>query len=73
MVNVQPTNQKLEDRARRIIQEATGVTYAEATELLDRAGRSVRIAIIMQKRQISRDQAETLLKESNGRIQEALK
>jgi N-acetylmuramic acid 6-phosphate etherase len=28
MVNVQPTNQKLEDRARRIIQEATGVTYA---------------------------------------------
>ena len=26
MVNVQPTNQKLEDRARRIIQQATGVS-----------------------------------------------
>jgi N-acetylmuramic acid 6-phosphate etherase len=73
MVNVQPTNQKLEDRACRIIQGATGVTYAEATELLDRAGRSVRIAIIMQKRRISREEAETLLKESNGRIREALK
>ena len=73
MVNVQPTNQKLEDRARRIIQEATGVTYVEATEVLDRAGRSVRTAIIMQKRQISRDQAEALLKESKGRIREALK
>ena len=58
MVNVQPTNQKLEDRARRIIQEATSVTYEQAAELLDRAGRSVRIAIIMQKKQISREDAE---------------
>jgi N-acetylmuramic acid 6-phosphate etherase len=73
MVNVQPTNQKLEDRARRIIQEATGVTYPRAAELLDQAGRSVRIAIIMQKKQISRDEAETLLARSNGRIREALK
>jgi len=73
MVNVQPTNEKLEDRARRIIQEATGLTYLEATELLDRAGRSVPIAIIMQKRRISREEAERLLKESKGRIREALK
>jgi N-acetylmuramic acid 6-phosphate etherase len=72
MVNVQPTNQKLEDRARRIIQEATGVTYQEATELLDRAGRSVRIAIIMQKKQISREQAQMLLTRAKGRIREAL-
>jgi N-acetylmuramic acid 6-phosphate etherase len=73
MVNVQPTNQKLEDRARRIIQEATGVTYAQAAELLDRAGRSVRIAIIMQKKQTSREEAETLLARANGRMREALK
>ncbi len=73
MVNVQPTNQKLEDRARRIIQEATGVTYQQAAELLDRAGRSVRIAIIMQKRQISRDEAERFLARAQGKIREALK
>ena len=73
MVNVQPTNQKLEDRARRIIQEATGVTYPQAAELLDQAGRSVQVAIIMQKKGISRDEAETLLAQSNGRIREALK
>lgn len=73
MVNVQPTNQKLEDRARRIIQEATGVTYEQATELLDRAGRSVRIAIVMQKKQISREEAGTLLTRANGKIREALK
>src|SRR5579883_1888094 len=47
MVNVQPTNQKLEDRARRIIQEATGISYDAAAVLLDRAGRSVRVAIVM--------------------------
>ena len=73
MVNVQPTNQKLEDRARRIIQEAAGVTYDQAAGLLDRAGRSVRVAIIMQKNQISREEAEDLLARSKGRIREALK
>jgi N-acetylmuramic acid 6-phosphate etherase len=73
MVNVQPSNQKLEDRARRIIQEAACVTYEQAADLLDRAGRSVRVAIIMQKKQISREKAETLLANARGRIREALK
>jgi len=73
MVNVQPTNRKLEDRARRIVQEATGVTYEQASELLDRAGRTVRTAIVMQKKAISREEAEILLTRSNGRIREALK
>jgi len=72
MVNVQPTNQKLEDRARRIIQAATGVDYTQAAELLDLGGRSVRAAIIMQKKQITREEAESLLRRSKGRIREAL-
>jgi N-acetylmuramic acid 6-phosphate etherase len=72
MVNVQPTNRKLEDRAGRIIQAATGVTYEQAAELLDRAGRSVRVAIVMQKNQITREQAETLLARAKGGIREAL-
>ena len=72
MVNVQPTNQKLEDRARRIIQTATAISYDQAAELLDRAGRSVRVAIVMQKKQVTRDQAEALLTRAKGRIREAL-
>jgi N-acetylmuramic acid 6-phosphate etherase len=72
MVNVQPTNQKLEDRARRIIQAATGVSYDQAAELLDLAGRSVRVAIVMQKKRMAREEAETLLARANGRIREAL-
>jgi N-acetylmuramic acid 6-phosphate etherase len=72
MVNVQPTNQKLEDRARRIIESATGVAYDQAAELLELAGRSVRVAIVMQKKQISRGEAEALLARAKGRIREAL-
>ncbi len=44
MVNVQPTNAKLVDRARRIIVAATGCDAATAAMLLDRAG-SVKAAI----------------------------
>jgi N-acetylmuramic acid 6-phosphate etherase len=73
MVNVQPTNQKLEDRARRIIQEVAGVTYEQAADLLDRAGRNVRVAIIMGKKPISREEAEALLSSVKGRLREALK
>jgi N-acetylmuramic acid 6-phosphate etherase len=73
MVNVQPSNQKLEDRARRIIQHATGVSYERAAELLDRAGRSVRTAIVMENKKISREAAEELLDKAGGRIREALK
>ncbi len=45
MVNVQPKNTKLLDRALRIIGSATGVGYAEAGEMLKAAGNSVRRAI----------------------------
>jgi N-acetylmuramic acid 6-phosphate etherase len=72
MVNVQPTNRKLEDRARRIIQEAAGVSYDRAAALLDQGGRSVRVAIVMEKRGVDRHEAERLLAAARGRISEAL-
>ena len=45
MVNVQPKNTKLLDRAQRIIATATGVSYDDAEGLLRAAGNSVRAAI----------------------------
>ncbi len=72
MVNVQPTNSKLEDRARRIIQQTTGVTAERAAELLESGGRSVRTAIVMEKKKIGRAEAERLLAGAGGRIHEAL-
>lgn len=45
MVNVQPKNEKLVDRAIRIIAAATGVERAEAERLFEAAGRNVKQAI----------------------------
>jgi N-acetylmuramic acid 6-phosphate etherase len=45
MVNVEPKNEKLRDRAQRIISEATGISYSEAGDALVKAGNSVRKAI----------------------------
>ncbi|HTB14694.1 MAG TPA: N-acetylmuramic acid 6-phosphate etherase [Bryobacteraceae bacterium] len=72
MVNVQPTNKKLEDRARRIIEQAAGVTEARAAALLEESGRNVRTAIVMEEKRVSREQAEELLRAAQGRIKEAL-
>jgi N-acetylmuramic acid 6-phosphate etherase len=49
MVNVQPKNTKLRDRAVRIIAQASGVTYDAAGDLLKAAHDNVRAAIVMAK------------------------
>jgi N-acetylmuramic acid 6-phosphate etherase len=71
MVNVQPTNGKLLDRARRIVAAIAGVSYDEASALLETAS-SVRIAIMMHKLGLSRDEAETRLAAAKGRLRGAL-
>jgi len=72
MVNVQPKNYKLVERARRIVAEAAGVSYERAAELLDASGRSVRIAIVMARAGVEREEAERRLAASGGRIAQAL-
>ena len=49
MVNVQPSNAKLEDRATRIIAASAAVSYERAGELLSEAGGDVRVAIVMAR------------------------
>ena len=71
MVNVQPTNSKLEDRARRIISMITGISYQEASRLLAEGG-SVRVAVMMHKRKLSREDAEARLAAAQGRLRLAL-
>jgi N-acetylmuramic acid 6-phosphate etherase len=72
MVNVEPKNTKLVDRARRVIAEAAGVPYERAAELLDRAGNNVRAAILMAKTGVDRAAAERRLAAAGGRISKAL-
>jgi N-acetylmuramic acid 6-phosphate etherase len=71
MVNVQPTNVKLKDRAVRIIAAATEVEEDRAAELLTQAG-TVRTAIVMEKLGLTREQALSRLNAANGRLRVAL-
>ncbi|MBV9303924.1 MAG: N-acetylmuramic acid 6-phosphate etherase [Acidobacteriaceae bacterium] len=71
MVNVQPSNEKLTDRARRIISSIAGVSYDEASRLLSEAG-AVRTAVLMHKRKLSRADAEAQLAAANGSLRVAL-
>ena len=72
MVNVRPTNEKLAERARRIIRQATGVPAERAAQLLAASGNDVRTAIVMEKKNVARVEAERLLARAAGRIREAL-
>jgi N-acetylmuramic acid 6-phosphate etherase len=72
MVNVQPTNAKLVDRAQRIIMTATGVDQSNAAALLNHAG-SVKTAIVMQKLSVDRDTADAKLKVWKGNLTAVLK
>jgi len=72
MVNVQPKNTKLIDRARRIVAQAAGVSYEAAAGLLSAAGDSVRTAIVMGKMGVDREAAERRLAAAGGRISQAL-
>jgi len=71
MVNVQPTNVKLRDRAARIIATLTDLSHEKAAALLDEAG-SVKTAIVMQRLGLSRAEAETKLQTAKGRLRTAL-
>ncbi|MGA8110599.1 MAG: N-acetylmuramic acid 6-phosphate etherase [Acidobacteriaceae bacterium] len=72
MVNVQPTNTKLRDRAARIVAAITGIDQAAAADLLAQAG-SVRAAVVMHQLGLSRDQAESCLAGAHGRLKDALR
>lgn len=68
MVNVQPSNAKLVDRAQRIIMEVAQVGRDQAAAALEAAGRDVRTAIVIARLGVDREQARRLLAESGGRL-----
>jgi N-acetylmuramic acid 6-phosphate etherase len=71
MVNVQPTNAKLVDRARRIVSAAGGCSAEDAARLLAEAG-SVKAAIVMARLKVSAVDAIALLATADGRLRTAL-
>ena len=72
MVNVQPTNEKLVDRAIRIVMQATGEERDSAEKFFEDSGRVVRTAIVMARLKLGRAAAEARLERVGQRIAEAL-
>jgi N-acetylmuramic acid 6-phosphate etherase len=76
MVNVQPTNAKLVDRAQRIIMAATGLEGPDAqptaATLLTAAGGSVKTAIVMHQLSLDRPTAESRLAHAHGSLRATL-
>ena len=71
MVNVQPTNAKLVDRAGRIVAAITGLDRERAGALLGEAG-SVKVAVMMARLGLSRVAAEERLGLAGGNLRMAL-
>ncbi len=72
MVDVQPTNVKLRQRARRIVAEATGLDLDQATEVLSACNGEVKTAIVAVLAGISPELARLRLNESGGYVRKAI-
>lgn len=72
MVDLRATNDKLKDRAARIVSTLTGLPRAESLELVSRAGESVKAAVVMHHHQVDRHGAEQLLETHHGRLERVL-
>jgi N-acetylmuramic acid 6-phosphate etherase len=68
MVDLRQANEKLERRARRIVQELRGVSEEEAGALLVAAGGRVKTAVLMHARGLDRAAAEAALTEAGGKL-----
>ena len=73
MVDVRATNEKLVERAKKIVCEATGVERGEAENVLKETDFDVKLSIFMILSELNKDEAKKILDSSKGYIAEALK
>ena len=72
MVDVRATNEKLQDRAARIVTLLTGLSREESLVLLQSTSGEVKTAIIMRKRGVNAAEAKRILEKSGGNLRAAL-
>ncbi|MGG5340542.1 N-acetylmuramic acid 6-phosphate etherase [Enterococcus sp. AZ192] len=72
MVDVKPTNEKLVERAKRIIMEATTCDYQTAADYFIKADENVKLAIVMLLTNSSKEEAETKLIQGNHFIKNTI-
>ncbi|MCD8510558.1 MAG: N-acetylmuramic acid 6-phosphate etherase [Bacillus sp. (in: Bacteria)] len=72
MVDLQASNVKLRKRAINIVKMVTSCEDQEAKDILEKTNWKVKDAIVIRETGVSIDIAQKLLKDSNGRISEAI-
>ena len=72
MIDLMPVNAKLVERSKRLINEITGCGEVRAAQIFEDSGRKIRTAVIMASLEVSKEEAEALLKQGNGNINNAL-
>ena len=72
MIDLQLTNQKLTERAKRVVMAITGIKYEAAAEFLQKADGQVKTAIVMIKANITKDEALDRLQRSGGFVRSAI-
>ena len=72
MVNVWTKNEKLVQRAIRIVEQATGADHETAARALKESGNRTPVAVVMLAAGVNRSRASAALKTSKGHVREAI-
>lgn len=72
MINMQPTNEKLLQRAVRIVRQATGVDESTAKALLERSDGRIDVALVMHEASVDAEEALAALARHGGRARDAI-
>ena len=73
MIDLMPTNEKLKDRAIRIVSEIAEVNYTDALKSLLESNWKVKTSILMLKCHLNENEADQLLHKNHGVLRKALK
>ena len=72
MIDLLPTNEKLKDRAIRIVSEIAEVSASESLKTLLECNWQVKVAILMLKCKLSQEEAKEILRKNCGVLRRAL-
>lgn len=72
MVDLKPSNEKLVERSKKIIMEATGCDYQQAKEAFEQSHHRPKIAILMVLLDCNESEASQRLERNNGFIKKAI-
>lgn len=72
MVDVKPSNEKLVERSKRIIMQATDCSYEQASQAFTSANQQVKTAIVMILTDSTKEEAEQKLTDSQGFIRNTM-